>query len=87
MKLNLITIEDLSSFKQELLEEINKMLQGNHTHQQWLRSQDVQELLRISPGTLHNLREKRVLPHSKISGIIFYDYEDIIEMLRKNKLK
>lgn len=83
-----MTSEELLHFKLELIEEIKRMIQSGSAHKpQWLRSQDVQELLRISTGTLHNLREKRILPHSKISGIIFYDYDDIIELLRKNKIR
>lgn len=88
MKLNLMTSEELLLFKSELIQEIERILQiASSQKQKWLRSQDVQDLLRISAGTLHNLREKRILPHSKISGIIFYDYDDIIDLLKKNKIK
>tara|TARA_Y100001949_G_C15776992_1_gene238933 strand:+ start:285 stop:545 length:261 start_codon:yes stop_codon:yes gene_type:complete len=86
MKINVITIDDLDHFKLELLSEIKQMLHGS-AHHPWLRSQDVQDMLNISPSTLHNLREKRILPHSKISGIILYEYDDIIELLRKNKIR
>ena len=82
-----MTSEELLHFKFELIKEIKLMLQTRSGHKpQWLRSQDVQELLSISAGTLHNLREKRILPYSKLEGVIFYDYDDIIEVLKRNKI-
>ena len=88
MKLNLMTTEDLHQFKQELLEELKRVIQANGAPQhKWLRSHQVQDLLNISAGTLHNLRERKLLPHSRLAGIILYEYNDIIELLRKNKIK
>lgn len=86
MELNLVTAEDLQHLKLELICEIKKILHGS-SQKTWLRSQDVEEMLNISPSTLHNLREKKILPHSKVGGIILYEYSDIIELLRKNKIK
>ncbi|MFH6983586.1 helix-turn-helix domain-containing protein [Marinoscillum luteum] len=87
MPANVVTSEDLYFFKDELIQEIKKLLQTHGTPQRkWLRSQDVQDLLCISAGTLHNLRTKGHLPYSKVAGVIFYEYEDIVEMLRRNKV-
>ena len=87
MPANIITSEDLYFFKEELLLEIKKLVQTHGIPQRkWLRSQDVQDLLCISAGTLHNLREKGILPYSRIEGVILYEYEDIVEMIRKNKI-
>lgn len=88
MKINLLTTEDLQLFKEALIQELKVLFNANSGNQEkWLRSQEVQELLTISQGTLHNLKEKRILPHSKIAGVILYEYKDIIEVLRKNKIK
>lgn len=86
MKIDLLTSDELYYFKEDLLEEIKKLFEIHGTpKRKWLRSQDVQDLLCISAGTLHNLREKGILPYSKIEGVILYEYEDIVEMLRKSK--
>lgn len=86
MPANVVTSEDLYFFKEELLQEIKTLFETYGTpKRKWLRSQDVQELLCISSGTLHNLRTKGHLPYSKVAGVIFYEYDDIVEMLRKNK--
>lgn len=87
MPATIITSEDLQSFKQELLEEIKKLLaQPRPAHQhKWMKSHEIRRLLKISPGTLQNLRVNGTLPFSKIGGVIFYNYEDIEKMLLDNK--
>lgn len=86
MPANVVTTEDLCFFKEDLLQEIKKLFETTRTvKRKWLRSQDVQELLCISSGTLHNLREKGILPYSRVEGVIFYEYDDIIEMIRRHK--
>ncbi|MEK6510021.1 DNA-binding protein, partial [Myroides sp. C4067] len=32
-------------------------------------------------GTLQNMRLKGTIPYKKIGGLIFYRYEDIVEMM------
>jgi len=55
--------------------------------QKWLKSSEVKALLRISPGTLQNLRINGTLTYTKIGGIIFYSYEDILKVMEQNKVK
>ena len=50
---------------------------------QWLKSAEVRELLKISPGTLQNLRINGTLKYKRIGGIIYYNYEGIVKMLEK----
>lgn len=57
MAINIITKEDLKEFKTELLEDIKNLLNIKVSEQKlWLRSLEVKELLKISSGTLQNLR-------------------------------
>lgn len=87
MAANIITLEDLQSFKQELLAEIRNMLSQRQTTpaRKWLRSHEVRRLLSLSPGTLQNLRINGTLPFAKIGGVIYYDYEDIQKMLEQSR--
>ncbi len=87
MAANIITPEDLQSFKIELLEEIQKLLSQRQTTpaRKWLKSHEVRRLLTLSPGTLQNLRINGTLPFTKIGGVIFYDYDDIQKMLEGHK--
>ena len=83
----LITIEDLETFKKNLLLEIRSMLKefSGNPGKKWLKSYEVKKLLGISPGTLQNLRINGTLPFTKIGGVIFYDYEDIQKMISDRK--
>lgn len=84
----IITTEDLKEFKRELLEEIETLLegQGKHSPKKWLKSTEVMKLLKISPGTLQNLRVNGTLPFSKLGGIIFYDSNEIQKLMSENKV-
>ncbi len=87
MPANILTSEDLEEFRKSLLEEIKEMLlQYNKiTIDRWVKSNIVMTKLRISPGTLQNFRINETIPYSKLGGIIYYDEEEINEILLKNK--
>jgi hypothetical protein len=87
MAANIITTEDLAQFKKDLLEEIQKLVLQRQTQpvRKWLKSPEVRRLLTISPGTLQHLRVTGILPFTKIGSLIFYDYDDIHEMLESHK--
>ena len=87
MAANIVTLEDLQNFKQELLTEIQKLLSQRQTTpaRKWLKSHEVRRLLMLSPGTLQNLRVNGTLPFTKIGGVMFYDYDDIQKMIEGHK--
>ncbi|MCB0463878.1 MAG: helix-turn-helix domain-containing protein [Flavobacteriaceae bacterium] len=84
----IITTEDLREFKMELLDDIKQLLnnQSGHTFKKWLKSPEVKELLGISSGTLQNLRINGTLPYTKVGGVLYYDYEEIMNVMEKNKI-
>lgn len=88
MAATIITTEDLLEFKMELLDEIKKLLnnQSGRTTKKWLKSQEVRELLGISPGTLQNLRINGTLPYTKVGGVLYYDYDEINKVLEQNRI-
>jgi len=78
MRLDLITNEDLSQFKVDLINAIEQLVKaGNTPQKKWLRSAEVRKLLKISPGTLQNLRKNRVLAFTKVGSIFYYKLDDI----------
>ena len=87
MSVKILTTDDLMEFKMELLEEIQDLLKDQKPRmaKRWLKSADVIDQLKISPGTLQNLRVNGTLPYTKIGGLIFYDAMEIEEVLEKNK--
>jgi hypothetical protein len=88
MAANIITIEDLTQFRHQLLEDIKNIFHTKPAKQkQWLKSSEVRKLLKISPGTLQNLRINGTLSFTKIGSIIYYNYEDIEALLDNNKTR
>jgi len=82
MAAEIITKEDLEQFGQKLLNEI-KILLGRPAEDQkkWLKSYQVKNLLKISPNTLQKLRLDGTLSYTKIGGILYYNYQDIVKVL------
>lgn len=85
MPLELLTTKDLNEFKAELLRELKQLLTKNDitSTKKLLKSREVRNILRISPGTLQNLRRNETLCYRKVGGIIYYYYEDIERLMGK----
>lgn len=88
MATTVLTTEDLQEFKTELLQEFKQLLKAQTSIQpkKWLRSPEVRKLLGISPGTLQNLRINGTLPYSKMGGVIYYEYADILKTMQANRI-
>ena len=86
MPSEIITTDDLREFRIELLAEFRKILKEHpgQSTKKWLKSYDVRKLLGISPGTLQNMRINGTIPFTRMGGILFYDYEDIRNVLESN---
>lgn len=82
----LLTVGDLETFRIQLLNEIKSLFKeaGSTPAKKWLKSSEVKKLLGISTGTLQNLRVNGTLTFSKVGGIIFYDYADIVKLIESN---
>ena len=82
MNLEVITKEDLKEFKNEMLSEIKQLIQPKQEQsKQWLKSVEVRKLLKISPGTLQNLRINGTLRFTRIGSLLYYKQEDINKLL------
>lgn len=88
MSATIITTEDLHEFKLELLDDIKELLntQSGQVTKKWMKSPEVRELLGISPGTLQNLRVNGTLPYTRVGGVLYYDYQEIMQVLEKNRV-
>jgi len=87
MAAEIITREDLYLFKTELIREIHELLKTPQAApaKKWIKSFEVREMLGISPGTLQNMRINGTIAYTKIGGLIFYDYDDIIKLMESTK--
>lgn len=85
----LITTADLRQFKDELLKDLRHLLSeqnNNATQKKWLRSAEVRKLLKISAGTLQNLRVNGTLSYTKIGGTIFYNHAELDRLIESNQI-
>jgi hypothetical protein len=78
-----ITKRDLLNFSNIILTEIKEIVGLKEQPTQWLKSSEVRKLLKISPGTLQNLRVNGTLNYNRIGGILYYKYDDIAKMLNQ----
>jgi hypothetical protein len=85
MAIEIITKDDLQSFRFELLKDLKELFNNAQPHKpkQWIKSREVRRILQISPGTLQNLRVNGKLRYTKIGGIIYYSYQDIEKVLEE----
>lgn len=88
MATTVLTVEDLQEFKKELLQELKTLFPNSQAAQtkKWLKSSEVRKMLSISPGTLQNLRINGTIPYTKMGGVIYYDNDDILRILQKNRI-
>ncbi|NHA03243.1 helix-turn-helix domain-containing protein [Mucilaginibacter sp. HC2] len=85
MPVELITKEDLETFRQTLINDIKLLLSAKPEEQKvWLRCCDVRRMLKISTGTVQNLRVSGKLKSQKVGGIHFYKLTDVENMISGN---
>lgn len=88
MGASVVTPEDLMEFKNQLLADFEALM-VEHTHPQprnWVRSGELMERLGISHSTLHNLRNKNIIPSYRVEGLIFYDIIEVDRILMTYKV-
>lgn len=88
MEIEIITRQDLEAFRIRLLKDLKELIENSSDEEdkEWLKSSEVRKKLKISSGTLQNLRVSGKLHYSKIGGTYYYRSEDI-ENLLKGALK
>ncbi len=89
MPTSIITTDDLREFKMELLDDIKNLLSKQATGKlkKYLKSSEVIDLLQVSPGTLQTLRINGTIPYSKMGGILYYDADEIQNVMNANRVQ
>jgi hypothetical protein len=83
MSLEIITKQDLETFRLNLLADIKSLLVNPSPtlNKPWLRGSEVKKMLSISEGSLQQLRVTGKLKASKVGGIYYYRFTDIEKMM------
>lgn len=88
MAATILTTDDLDQFKCELFSELKTMFNSKQVDGKlrWLKNSEVKKLLKISNSTLQTLRANGTLSFTKIGGIIYYDRQEIDQILEDNRV-
>ena len=86
MAVNILTIDDLQKFKEDLFLELRQML-GKQTKQdatkqrEWLRTKEVCQMIGVSLSKLQYMRDNGEIKFTRIGGTIFYSVDEINKLL------
>jgi len=86
MAIEVITKDDLQSFRMQLINDIRQLLipQGAKFISPWLKNNEVKKLLGISSNTIQRLRIAGKLRSTKVGGVHYYRYEEIERLLNSD---
>lgn len=85
MSVEIITKEDLIQTKDEIIQEMKRLVSKQYLgEKRLLKAKEVMKVLGISPGTLQNMRINGTLPYSMVGGLTYYVYEDILKVIERN---
>jgi hypothetical protein len=86
MAIEVITKDDLQTFRMQLLNDIKQLLTPQEAKliKPWLKNNDVKKLLGISSNTVQRLRISGKLRSTKAGGVHYYRYEDIEKLLNND---
>jgi hypothetical protein len=86
MAIQVITTDDLQRFRDELTKDIQQIFEkfAPQQYKKWVKSDELRKLLNVSPGTLQTLRINGTLKYTKLGGILYYDYDHILEIFADN---
>lgn len=83
--MEILTKEDLQILRFQLLDDLKKMISRSEEKKEkleWLKSREVRELLKVSPGTLQNLRVSGKLNPVKIRGMWYYKLSEVNSLFK-----
>ncbi|PCE63015.1 helix-turn-helix domain-containing protein [Sediminicola luteus] len=89
MPANIVTTEDLKVLREEILEGVIKILEGRREirMEQWVKSNTLMDILKISPGTLQNLRANGTIPYTRLGRLIYYNLDEVQRIMADGHLK
>ncbi|MFC2080880.1 helix-turn-helix domain-containing protein [Bacteroidota bacterium] len=81
----LLTRKDLYDLEAKIMDKLNKLSEKDDNRKKWYRTADLIKILNLSASSIQSLRTSGTLPFSKVGGTLFYDPNDVKEMITKNK--
>jgi len=85
MNIEIITIEDLRNFRQELLTTIKELLKVDDSDPKWLKAKEVKNLLSVSDNTLRQLRIEGKLTRVRVGRSYYYDKQQVLNLFTERR--
>lgn len=88
---DLITVADLLEFEKRIVCKLTESIRSlkelqNSDRQNYLRSKDARELLKVSENKLRSMRDNGEIPFSFIGGTYYYPEHEILDILKSNTI-
>jgi len=80
------TVAKLYELEERLYNRMLNLLKASKP-KAWMQTPELKKILKISDSTAQYLRNTRALPCSKIKGTYYYKYNDVINLLERNKVE
>lgn len=80
------TVAELYELEERLYNRISSLFELSKP-KAWLRTSELKKILGITDSTAQHLRNTGALPCSKINGTYYYKYEDIVDLMERNKVE
>lgn len=88
MNIKLLTYEELEAANQALLAEFKNLIKSELSDwlrtKKWIRAKDLQKITGWSSSSIQTYRANGTLKYSKVGGTVFYDFENLINLLETN---
>lgn len=83
---DLPTVAELYELEERLYNRILSVIESSKP-KAWVRTPELKKILGITDSTAQYLRNTGALPCSKIRGTYYYKYDDVMDLLERNKVK
>jgi hypothetical protein len=80
------TVAELYELEERLYKRICRLMESSKP-KAWVRTSELKKILGITDSTAQYLRNTGAIPCSKIRGTYYYKYDDVMDLLERNKVK
>ena len=83
MRIAILSYKELENFRTQLADDLNQIIEMKD-NRRWIKTAEVQKLLKCSANTVRNYRRNGTLPYTKLGGALYYDREGVLKLLEVN---
>lgn len=86
MNIQLPTLEDFQRLENKIDQALGLLESSKSPKpQEWLKSNEVKDLLKCSDSSLKNYRDSGIIPSTRVGGTYYYALEDVHKLLNQKR--